>query len=129
RQFPVEAQATAGFRRPRQDVGGRQPADVTERGGRGIRFMSKEEKVGDGEVIERVRYRRVKTDGFDGAAENEPGADMGVIEWPDAKKIARTEQAASARAPDGEGEIAREMVHALLAPLCEGSQDQFGVGR
>ena len=50
-----------------------------------------------------------------------------IEELPHAHMVAGAEQLAGARVPDGEGEVAEQMLRAILAPAQIGAQDQFAV--
>ena len=67
-------------------------------------------------------------DAIEGIAEDQRLADVSVEERLDSQVVARAKEALPRPVPDGEGEVAQQMLDAILAPGLVGAQDQLDIG-
>ena len=127
RQRPVPA-ATRRLFRPRDAVGRRQAANVSEGGGVDLLVGAEHEKIGDRRVVQLARPRRMQADAVERVAEDDGLPELRVGEGLHAQMIARAEQTLLRLVPHGEREVAQQVRHAILTPDTVGAEDQFHIG-
>src|SRR5262249_5510435 len=109
-------------------MGRRQAPDVGKASRGRLLTDAEQQEIADGQVVQPVRDRRMKSDTIQGVAEDQAVREPRVVERLDPEMVAGTEQAALPPVPDGEGEVTEQILDALLAPNMVGVQEQFGVG-
>jgi hypothetical protein len=105
----------------------REPLDVGKGGGRRLLVGGEQQKIGDRQVIQPIGNGRVHAHAIQGVAEHQDVVDPGVEERLDPEMVAGAEEALFPGVPDGEREVAEQMIDAALAPDAVGVQDQLHV--
>jgi hypothetical protein len=106
----------------------RQAPDVGEGRRRKIHVAAEEEEVGDRRIVQPVGDGRVAAEDSESVADEERVPPAGVVEGTNAEVVAGAEEELAAAVPDGEGEVAEEVVDALLAPETVGAEEEVSIG-
>jgi hypothetical protein len=113
---------TVGF--DDQAVTGRQPRDVPVGGGFGV-FIGAVEIVDQLARVELAADPCRPQDGVGIGRERKYPSRQVIVEGPDAKGVARAEEASAQAVPDGECEIALQLRRTSLAPALVRSEGDF----
>src|SRR5215207_4916416 len=107
---------------------GRQPVNIDKCARVYLLVLAEHQKIGDGQLIQFPRNGRMEVQAVQLIAKDEGCFLLGVEKGLDAKMIAGAEELSLPAVPNGEGEVAQQMLDAILAPDVIGMQDQFHVG-
>ena len=73
-------------------------------------------KSADGELVQRITDPGMQTNAIERVAEDDGAVDLGVVERLDAEMVASTKEAPCRSIPDRKGEVAQQMLDAVLSP-------------
>src|SRR5437868_612607 len=107
---------------------GWQPLDLRERRRRGIPIHVEQKKIGYGQIIKLAGNGGVLPDTVQSIAKNDARANVRIKERLDTELVPRAEQSSYSRVPDGEGEVADQMLNAGVAPAFICGKNQFNIG-
>src|SRR5947209_11486954 len=103
--------------------------NVLEDSGRRVLVQIVSEEINHRLVIQLMRHIRVQLRAVQRVAEDQRRSCTRVIKWLDTEMISRAEKSSAARIPNGEGEIANQMLDAVFGPDSVGTRNQFYVRR
>ena len=107
---------------------GRDALDIGEAGGGRVLVQVEQQEVGDGQLVQPVRHRRMLADAIERTAEYEFPAQASVEKRLHSQMIAGAEKLLFGTIPDGERKVTDQALDALFSPHQIGAQNQFHVG-
>lgn len=105
----------------------RKSSDASEEGGLRVFVTLPEEEIANGLFIQPVGNRRVKTNTVQRVADDQAIPGLGVIERLYPEMISTAKQTPPSLVPDGESEVADQVVDAILTPGMIGAENQLDI--
>src|SRR4051794_26473097 len=115
RKSPIPANPKPGFG-PNERAGGREPIYVPERGCCWVLVEVKEQEIADGLLIQLIRDVGLIANAVERVADQQDVGHPGVVKRFYPEVVAGAEEVATVLVPDGEREVAEQVVDAGLAP-------------
>src|ERR1700680_4380372 len=109
-------------------MGSRNSLNLGERCGRRVLVETKQQEIGNGEIVQLVRDAWILADTLESITENYAGAESGIIEGLDAHMVTGAEESLPCFIPNSEREIPKQMLDAIQSPCSIRVQNQFGIG-